>query len=634
MATVNEPDLSNQAVHMSFSSPKDVIPLIRVTDEAEDNSGFESTTIPHQSHRYMTWPIRQGNPPNTVNESFGHQKNQISTSTTYEVVSGDDDLEHRLPIIPKRSGLSQTIGHSFRRLISLEKLSEWNSDEWIIEWIALFGSFVALGAIVIFLYHFNEHVSSTRFLDLHINSWVSGLSTVSKTLLLFSVGSAIGQQKWLWFRRERALTALDEFDAATRDPKGAIKLLYNYNFSSLASLGALLALLALAMDFSIQNAVSLEVRSATIGTASTKRLKTLYMTFVDDPSEIYEFDPLYGPRMTQALYEGMFGSPLQPSVTCSTGNCTFDNPIASLAVCSLCQNISNHITLYTDLYNNSHSRLPNGMDLQYTTSWGDKDPDHWFVSSANLTLSEGFPHLNSMVNFTALSSNESYECSLFICVNEYKIMVNEGMISENLIRTWNSSYIKTEAGVNDNFLVFQLPKDDHDQAVTPDSAFTIRASLHAASRQFLQSSLTDDLTLSDWVYSDLSPLPALIANITQSISVQLRQDPAAETVEGNALWTDTFIVVLWYWLSFPFALSALSFVFILITVLTTEEDGIGAWKSSLLPLIFHGLSSKLQHEVKAGMKVSEMEKLAGDLKVELLETDEGRRFDSKKSTEV
>lgn len=427
-------------------------------------------------------------------------------------------------------------------------------------------------------------------------------------------------------------------------------------------MGSLLTILALAIDFSLQNAVSLEVIDFEIvGYASTNRLQTLKTTSVQSPSGKYGFNPLFSPLMTQALYEGIFGSPLLPNVVCPTGNCTFDDSIASLSVCSLCQDVSNHVTNYMDKYNNTYSRLPNGLELHISSSsmnsniLGPKNTPYTngiFVATTNSPLSAGFPISHGMVNFSALSFNESYECSLFMCVNEYQISVEKGMVSESVTRTWNSNFSETVASESSSdayYLTFVLPQAEYNEAETSNSTFSISKSQYLDLQAFLKSSLSGELeegspttapiidALANYdtvdvsspdnlVYLDLSHIPALLSNLTRSISVGLRQTSSAEAIQGNVLWTDTFIHVVWYWLIFPFTLLLLSFIFLMATVRKTQQDKIRTWKSSMLPLIFHGLSSKYKHEVEVVEEVSAMERKAEDLKVELMETEEGWKF--------
>ena len=82
------------------------------------------------------------------------------------------------------------------------------------------------------------------------NSLLSILSTLSKSALLLAVAEGLGQLKWNYFRQKsRGLLDLQVFDEATRGPFGALKLLWSINIrASVASMGALITVLALALD--------------------------------------------------------------------------------------------------------------------------------------------------------------------------------------------------------------------------------------------------------------------------------------------------------------------------------------------------------------------------------------------------
>lgn len=232
MASAVEPIPDNEILYPDHHAASDAIPLIRVFPEEDVEDGLMNHA--QHSHRLLTWPMIRHNGPNIIYEKHGNQKDQSSSGATYEPLSDDDSPEKITKTLPRIVLLCQELGKFVKQLRPLHMLSVWNCDTWRVEWAALFCSFISFGAIVGILCLYRGHVSSTRVLGLHINPWVSGLSTVLKTLMMFCVGSAIGQHKWLWFRRKRALSSLDEFDAATRDPKGAFNFLYKYSSSSVS----------------------------------------------------------------------------------------------------------------------------------------------------------------------------------------------------------------------------------------------------------------------------------------------------------------------------------------------------------------------------------------------------------------
>ncbi|KAK4231501.1 hypothetical protein QBC38DRAFT_224397 [Podospora fimiseda] len=93
--------------------------------------------------------------------------------------------------------------------------------------------------------------------DISLNAIVSVLSTISKSSLIFSVSAAIGQMKWDWYEHEpQRLYDLEIFDEASRGPLGAAKLLLRRQIvTSAASVGAVILILALAVDPFVQQVV-------------------------------------------------------------------------------------------------------------------------------------------------------------------------------------------------------------------------------------------------------------------------------------------------------------------------------------------------------------------------------------------
>ena len=99
-------------------------------------------------------------------------------------------------------------------------------DWWMGELLAIFSSTITLLAIIVILCKYNDRPPPAWPHDVPLNFIVATLATVSKSSLLLTMASAIGQFKWLWMSLEqRRLQDLQAFDEATRGPLGASKLL-------------------------------------------------------------------------------------------------------------------------------------------------------------------------------------------------------------------------------------------------------------------------------------------------------------------------------------------------------------------------------------------------------------------------
>lgn len=92
---------------------------------------------------------------------------------------------------------------------------------------------------------------------------ISTLITVAKTSMLLPVAEGLGQLKWVYFWiQKRPLRELEAFDEASRGPWGSMMLFWKIKARSLlASCGAFLTVLALAMGPFAQQIISVQIRT-------------------------------------------------------------------------------------------------------------------------------------------------------------------------------------------------------------------------------------------------------------------------------------------------------------------------------------------------------------------------------------
>jgi ABC-type lipoprotein release transport system permease subunit len=122
---------------------------------------------------------------------------------------------------------------------------------------SIFASFLCQAAIVGILFSTNGKPLSAWTALILLNATISILPTVSKSLLLLSVVECISQSKWNHFARPHRMIDFDIFDNASRGPLGAVKLLSKRQIlKTMASLGAIVMLLGLAIDPFVQQLLS------------------------------------------------------------------------------------------------------------------------------------------------------------------------------------------------------------------------------------------------------------------------------------------------------------------------------------------------------------------------------------------
>jgi hypothetical protein len=96
-----------------------------------------------------------------------------------------------------------------------------------------------------------------------LNAIVSVFATISKSALLVPVTACVSQLKWLHFENKaRFLEEMDTFDRSSRGPLGALELIAKINLRApAASIGAVIILLALAIDPFTQQILEFPVRT-------------------------------------------------------------------------------------------------------------------------------------------------------------------------------------------------------------------------------------------------------------------------------------------------------------------------------------------------------------------------------------
>jgi hypothetical protein len=220
----------------------------------------------------------------------------ISRPHTAEFVLGEsDDMEHLEPyqpflgdqagIFPPASGAPSADGlissYKSKGPISSAEPTDSTSQHgeqrqrrdvrsgllWKFEIFSMFASIAALLAIIAILFAFDGNSMTHWHAALHPNTVVSALSTLSKASMMMVVGQCLGQLKWAYFERQpRPLMDFDIIDGASKGPMGSAQLLYRINRKSLAgSAGAVITLLALAMDPFVQQVISFDSRLVDVG---------------------------------------------------------------------------------------------------------------------------------------------------------------------------------------------------------------------------------------------------------------------------------------------------------------------------------------------------------------------------------
>lgn len=130
---------------------------------------------------------------------------------------------------------------------------------WFLEIAATLFSITCLIRICGILIAYDQESRPELYHGLSLNAIISVLATGCKSSLIFVIGEAMGQLKWGWFyAMPQKLIDIQTLDSAGRGPIGSIAILFQETRRSLASFGAvvIILLLALVRSFNRSSAIS------------------------------------------------------------------------------------------------------------------------------------------------------------------------------------------------------------------------------------------------------------------------------------------------------------------------------------------------------------------------------------------
>jgi hypothetical protein len=194
-----------------------------------------------------------------VYTSYDDGKNGLVTSDS---ISSEPDASPRThqPMADVHIGFGNTLG------------------SWWQEMLAISVSVAALVSTAgVLLAYQNQPLSSWTFRYLP-NSVVSQLMTVSRSALMFSTASCIGQLAWLHIKRKpQALSDLQRFDDASRGPAGAVSMLvFPTRFRFPVTIASLITISTLLMEPFSQQVLQYPLRSVLVRGNATCPTTQLY----------------------------------------------------------------------------------------------------------------------------------------------------------------------------------------------------------------------------------------------------------------------------------------------------------------------------------------------------------------------
>ena len=90
-----------------------------------------------------------------------------------------------------------------------------------------------------------------------------------------------------------------------------------------------------------------------------------------------------------------------------------------------------------------------------------------------------------------------------------------------------------------------------------------------------------------------------------------------EPANGTASYEHVYVSVRWPWLILSAILVFMTITSLIVTIMQSARHEVALWKSSPVPLLFHGLDENETKRLRKAKGVVEMERLSRDIKVEL-----------------
>ena len=375
------------------------------------------------------------------------------------------------------------------------------SRVWLVELASLTLAYIAFGAIIITLW-MHQDLPLPKWPSLiSINTLVAVFTAILKASMMLPIAEGVSQIKWLWFRQARPLIDLETFDSASRGPWGCILLLCKRTTTLLTVLGALVTIVAMAVDPFTQQVIQYDYCSTVAPKAVGQIPRTNNYT-AGSRANNGGAGFLSG-AMNAAFYTGLYDPPKNASsnigINCQTGNCTFPATetgvsYMSLGMCSSCNEISDQITNRTTVDKSGKTILEYVLPSNLTISPLGRDSVAGSMVVTQPEQAGGPPMIaQSIVDFDMMVFDTTVckdiatftdcrvwasRCSLTPCVKSYAANVSNGILEERVLSTTPLQYLSAAEGYA-YFGIFtpEAVVDGQNQSCEPTSAPTARNTL-------------------------------------------------------------------------------------------------------------------------------------------------------------
>ena len=131
-------------------------------------------------------------------------------------------------------------------------------------------------------------------------------------------------------------------------------------------------------------------------------------------------------------------------------------------------------------------------------------------------------------------------------------------------------------------------------------AYTLRSVLENALSASLVNGTRKDMLESvsrGQVFYEADDFPALLEQICESLTIAIRQGPNSTSVAGRTANMEQYITFHWAWMALPASLVLISIFFLSALMMLNFDESGAAWKSSTIPILFHGVVGWKQEQL-------------------------------------
>ncbi|KAH7118815.1 hypothetical protein B0J11DRAFT_617129 [Dendryphion nanum] len=604
-----------------------------------------------------TLPVQN---PQVISSTAGSNQNQFTGSQSPNSTAQDSQDAY--------SG-----GDQFPRKLARATTTFYDrviTDWWWWELLSLGVSFLCVSTIVGVLAYYDGRRQSDVVPGVTINGFIAVFAAVAKAALILPVSEAIGQLKWIWYQEERNLWDFCMFDGASRGPWGSVVLLLRLKYRHIASIGAIITILALAFEPFFQQIVTYPQRSVSVGhgqvwTATSFAINP-ELTMESNVQQILR-DPSVILTVESAFKSNNETTKPAPS-SCPSGNCTW--PLYStLGLCHECKDLS-HLVQYscdnTSLIADKKIWLFGGIltyfcgytlnDSMVTGMHGYKSSEVLYLNAfsvgaiarntgssrqhggsntywnSTFFADAKFPVMNFYVAYTPGGPVEAVnnrtpvlvECLMSWCTKTIKSVHSEGVLYEEIV---DSLTIQPKEDVYVNGTGETIPisfttKDKRTMTIQNGTTQFLRKQL--AAQLFLKlgdaSSGTFYNITGFWGFHQKPPydINPYLDNVTTALTNVFRSRvQETEMVEGVAWGPEVYVSIRWAWLSLPALLLLQSLVLVFVTIWKSRSKPSESWKSSALCTLLHGLTEEGRDQFGSMLPISEKEAASQKVLVKL-----------------